>query len=84
MSDQSATLRTTGAMISPTAVYTRAEVENLLGLAENTIRIEIGKGRLRVSRRAGRYYFLGRWLIEWIESGEVRRRPQEAAAREES
>ena len=31
-----------------------------------------------VAKRAGRYFILGRWLIEWIEGGELkRRRPTE-------
>jgi hypothetical protein len=32
---------------------------------------------LRIAKRAGKYYILGKWLIEWIEGGEVRRRSTE-------
>jgi hypothetical protein len=28
---------------------------------------------LRCSKRAGRYWILGEWLLEWLRGGEVRR-----------
>jgi hypothetical protein len=31
----------------------------------------VREGRLRIARRAGRYYILGRWLLEWLEGGEL-------------
>ena len=56
--------------IYPTAVYTRQQVEEMLGLGRETLAREIRHGRLRVSRRAGRYWFLGEWLLAWLTSGE--------------
>lgn len=69
------------ALLQPTAVYTRLQATALLGLAPSTLATEIRKGRLRVSRRAGRYFILGRWLLEWIERGELssRRRHKEVS-----
>ena len=64
-------------VIRPTAVYRPAQVRQLLGLREHTLAREIREGRLRVSRRAGMYFFLGRWLLEWLEAGEVRRPPRD-------
>src|SRR6476660_1552249 len=57
-------------IIMPTAVYTAEQVRRLLGLAKSTLSTEIARGRLRVSRGAGRYWCLGSWLLEWIASGE--------------
>ena len=59
-------------VIHPHAVYTAEQVRRLLGLKEDTLGREIKLGRIRVSRRAGRYYLLGAWVLTWIEAGEVR------------
>jgi hypothetical protein len=66
-------------VLNPRAVYTRLQATALLGLAPSTLATEIRKGQLRVSRRAGRYFILGAWLLEWIERGETssRRRRKE-------
>jgi hypothetical protein len=63
-------------VIMPTAVYTADQAQRILRLRPSTIRREVREGRLRVSRRGGRYYLLGEWLIEWLRAGEVRRRRQ--------
>ena len=46
-------------VIAPTAVYTVPEAAAALGLAKGTLPREVRLGRLRVSKRAGRYYVLG-------------------------
>jgi hypothetical protein len=61
--------------IDATAVYTRAAAQAALGLNRTTLAREIREGRLRVSKRAGRYFLLGEWILEWLRAGEVRRRP---------
>jgi hypothetical protein len=62
--------------IRPTAVYVVDDARRIFRLKQSTIRREVREGRLRISKRAGRYFLLGRWLIEWIEAGELpRRRP---------
>jgi len=60
-------------IIEPTAVYLLEDAIRIFRLKKSTIRRELREGRLRVSKRAGRYYLLGRWLLEWIEAGEIRR-----------
>jgi hypothetical protein len=60
-------------VIHPTAVYTVEDAKRIFSLRDSTIRREVREGRLRIAKRAGRYYLLGRWIIEWIEGGEVRR-----------
>src|SRR4051794_16914603 len=62
-------------LIEENAVYSAPAVQQALGLAKGTLRREIRLGRLQVSRRAGRYYFMGSWLLEWLRGGLVRRRP---------
>ena len=47
---------------------------------EMSIRREVREGRLRISKRAGRYYLLGAWLLEWLEAGEVTPRQKAIAA----
>jgi hypothetical protein len=60
-------------VLDPCAVFTRLSATAVLGLKPSTLATEIRKGRLRVSRRAGRYFILGRWLLEWIVAGERKR-----------
>lgn len=56
--------------INATAVYSRDSARRVLGLRKSTIAREIRERRLRVSMRAGRYFILGKWILEWIETGE--------------
>jgi hypothetical protein len=68
------TVPLTAHVIHATAIYSVDEAQHFLHLRRSTIRRELREGRLRVSKRAGRYYLLGEWLIDWIRAGEVRRR----------
>jgi hypothetical protein len=65
--------------IDPDEVYTLREAQAALLLGRSTLRRELRSGRLRVSRRSGRHYILGRWLLQWLEEGEIKRRRQECA-----
>jgi hypothetical protein len=69
-------------VINPNALYFQDELRQLLRLKESTVRRELREGRLRVSKRAGRYIFLGAWILEWVEAGELKRRPAELAEAE--
>lgn len=60
-------------VIDPRAVYTLGSGRAALGLAKGCLPREIRQGRLRAAKRAGRYLILGAWLLEWIETGEVKR-----------
>jgi hypothetical protein len=64
-------------VVEPRAVYRIDQVIALFGLRKTTVRREVREGRLRVAKRAGRHYFLGAWLLEWIEGGELSRRTPE-------
>jgi hypothetical protein len=56
------------------------DAQAALKLTTSTVRREVREGRLRVSKRAGRYYLLGAWLLEWIAAGELPHRQREAKA----
>jgi hypothetical protein len=52
-------------------IYFIDDVIRIFRLPRSGIAREIRLGRLRVSRRGGRYIFFGVWLREWLEKGEV-------------
>jgi hypothetical protein len=58
-------------VIHPTAIYLPEDAREALRLSKNCLAREVRLGRLRVSKRGGRYYFLGSWLLQWIEDGEI-------------
>jgi hypothetical protein len=60
--------------ILPTAVYDLEAARIALGLTKTTLNRELRLGRLRVAKRAGKYFVLGEWLLEWLRTGEVRRK----------
>ena len=67
-------------VIDPKAVFNLQQARSTLQLAKNCLPREIRLGRLRVAKRAGKYFILGAWLLEWIEGGEVTRQKKETAA----
>jgi hypothetical protein len=66
-------------VIDPNGVYFLDTAQAILRLRDSTVRREVREGRLRIAKRAGRYYLLGEWLLDWIRGGEVTRRPPAAA-----
>jgi hypothetical protein len=59
--------------VHPTAVYFVDTFRKLFRLKESSLRREVREGRLRIAKRCNRYYLLGRWILEWLESAEVKR-----------
>jgi predicted DNA-binding transcriptional regulator AlpA len=59
--------------IDPHGVYDLITARATLQLAKGCLPREIRLGRLRASKRAGKVFILGAWLLGWIEGGEVRR-----------
>jgi hypothetical protein len=70
-------------VIHKNAVYCLEQARDTLRLAKATLGREIRLGRLRVLKRAGKYFILGSWLLEWITAGEVTR-PRPSAMAEAS
>jgi hypothetical protein len=67
--------------INENAVYFSDNLRSLLRFRATTLRHEVRAGRLRVGKRGGRYYVLGRWLLEWLREGEMPRRQAAPGAR---
>ena len=59
--------------IDPNAVYRPQQVIAALGLRDSSLRSEWRAGRLRVVRRCGKNYLLGRDLLAWLDAGELKR-----------
>jgi len=68
-------------VIDDHGIYSVEDAQRFFHLRKSTIRREGREGRLRIAKRAGRYFILGKWLIEWIEGGELQRRRTEGNAR---
>jgi hypothetical protein len=66
-------------IIRTNAIYTLEGLRSSLGLPKSTLSREIRLARLRVTKRAGRYFLLGKWIIQWLEEGEVRRNDRREA-----
>jgi hypothetical protein len=61
-------------VIHANGVYTVDDLRRVFGLKASSVRREVRFGRLRMSKRCGRYYCLGQWLRQWLENGELKRR----------
>jgi hypothetical protein len=69
------------AVIDPHTLGTIEEWTALLDVGRTTLLREIRRRRLRASRRAGKYWLTGQWIMDWVAGGEVtRRRPLTAGA----
>jgi len=56
------------AEIKHNAYYDEKGVSKLLSLSIDRIREECNRERLRCTKRAGRRFFRGQWLIDWLEN----------------
>jgi hypothetical protein len=57
------------AVIDPNGVWLIDDATALLRLSPTCLRRAARTGALRVSRRGGRYYVLGEWLLDWLRAG---------------
>ena len=60
-----------GRVIEDQGVYRLAELTALLGLRKSSLSREVRERRLRVVRRCGCYFFIGRDVLEWLRTGAV-------------
>jgi hypothetical protein len=67
-------------VIPPDGVYTLPEAAAVVRVPPHCLPREIKLGRLEARKRGGRYYILGKWLINWLSSGAAHRRWRETAA----
>lgn len=57
--------------IRPDGVYLTAQIREALGLRSSSLRTEWRRGRLRIVRRCGKNYVLGKDVLAWLDGGEV-------------
>lgn len=55
-------------VIRPNEVFDRVALRTALGLKDATISREVRMDRLKKHRRAGRDYFIGSEILEWLTS----------------
>jgi hypothetical protein len=60
-------------VIEANGIYSAEFVRAALRLKKSSLRTEWRCGRLRVLRRCGRNFFLGRDLLAWLDGGELPR-----------
>ena len=58
-------------ILDPHAVGTLLEWGQFMGLPRHCLRREARLGRLRTSRRAGKLWATGAWMIEWLDAEKV-------------
>jgi hypothetical protein len=58
-------------VLDPLRVFTAEEFRRAFGLRSSTLRREVRQRRLRVAKRAGKYFILGEWALEWLRGGEL-------------
>jgi len=61
------------ATIDSDAFYNQEQVKRLLGLSIKSIGNACRAGELRSTERAGRRFFRGSWLIDWLEGTQTNR-----------
>jgi hypothetical protein len=57
--------------IHPDAIYRPGDVIRALGLRASSLRTEWRRGRLRIVRRCGKNYLIGRDILNWLDGGEL-------------
>lgn len=58
-------------VVHPGSVFTAEEFRAALKLKKSTLASEVRAGRLKVSKRAGRYFVVGARILEWLAAGEM-------------
>ena len=66
-------------IVDPHAVFFLDQFVRTFRLRDTTVRREWKEGRLRLAKRAGRIFILGRWALEWLESGEAKPKARTSA-----
>ncbi len=67
------------AQINPEGFYDREALSNLLGIPASTLTRAANTLQLRSTKRAGKLFFRGKWVIDWLE-GETVSSKEEAAS----
>jgi hypothetical protein len=60
--------------IRPDDVFLPSQIQDALCLRASSLRSEWRSGRLRVVRRCGRNYLIGKDVLAWLDGGELKRK----------
>jgi hypothetical protein len=60
-------------LLHPHAVFSLAQLCQALGVRPRTLPREVREGRLKVCKRAGRYYFFGQDVADWLRGGQLKK-----------
>jgi hypothetical protein len=69
--------------IRPDGVYLAEQIRTALRLRASSLKSEWRRGTLRVVRRCGRNFYLGRDLLDWLNRGELAAPERQARVAEE-
>jgi hypothetical protein len=67
-------------IIDPRVAFDVPTFCQVFGVPRSCIAREVRLGRLRVARRGGKYFVLGAWALQWIETGELKPRRRAVAS----
>jgi hypothetical protein len=56
-------------VIDPLAVFRPLHIQEALGLCPGTVAREVRLRRLRATKRSGKVFLLGQWVIDWLAGG---------------
>lgn len=59
------------AEINPQGYYDEVGVSRLLSLSLDKVRAECNRGRLKCTKRAGRRFIRGEWIIAWLDGSDA-------------
>lgn len=65
--------------IKPESFYDQDSLGEILGVSIKAIGIACRRKELRFTERAGRRFFRGQWIIDWLEGSKHEARPIEAS-----
>ncbi len=61
--------------ISRNALFTSAQLRAMLDVSERTLATARASGALLSTRKGRRVFYLGKWVLDWLEADADRTRP---------
>jgi hypothetical protein len=57
-----------GVLLEPEGLYDDGSLYNLIGLSDATLARARREGLLRYTKQGHKIFYLGKWLIEWLQT----------------
>lgn len=70
---------TQGFLIEADAVYDNPALQAILGMGPDALSAARKHGDLRFTRKGRRIFYLGQWILDWLEGDAQHRHPAESA-----